>query len=111
MHHSVVAEPTPAWVDRRFMRFAGNPMETAYVDLHPKRTRFTPTLAALIFQEAYGGCGLIFFNRDQLEGTFNEGLQCMIKIGDLTPLPARAVWVKPVDSDVLKVGFEFLDKY
>ena len=97
-------------VDRKYPRFSGSPLDVAYLDLDPARDTFEPGFAGLIFQEAYGGCGLIFTEKGDLRAQLEKGMNCRIKLGDLDPLRSEVVWIEEPDPHAIKVGFRFLEK-
>ena len=95
---------------RRFLRFPGDGKTCAEVDRFSKEHEpFQADLTGLVSQEAYGGCALVFLNRENLELDFHPDNRCRIKMGHMDPLPAKAVWVRNLDPDVIKVGFQYLD--
>lgn len=93
---------------RRFLRFPGDPLDTAQIDFRGGET-FDPQYVGLIRQEAYAGCGLLLVYQDGLEKVFASGTRCTIKVGKLDPLPAEVVWSVNMDDEALKVGFKFDD--
>jgi hypothetical protein len=66
---------------------------------------FDHSISALIFSEASGGCGLVVRNTESL----HVGSHCKIKIAQLAPIKAEVVWRKPIDDDLIKIGFKFLE--
>jgi len=92
---------------RRSLRFPPDEGEVAWIDpsVHDDKRDFKPVAAALVTDEALNGCGLITLGRDWLR----EGVQCMVRVGDLAPLAAEVRWVKGLGDGVLKIGVVFLE--
>ena len=100
---------SPPKKQRRYVRYPGQPLEVAEIDLDPKLEQFRPSRVGLILQEAYGGCGLAFVNRDHLDLDLRVGGRVTLKVGKMKPLPARLVWTRLDPGDVIRAGFEYLD--
>ena len=60
---------------------------------------------ALVTTEAYGGCGVVV-NADE---DWKPGLKCLVEIGKLSPLVAEVAWVRPIDEEIVRVGFRYLE--
>ena len=58
----------------------------------------------LCVSESQGGSAGVFINHPN----FVSGIMCLVKVGKLDPISAQIRWVTELDSDVLKVGFEYL---
>lgn len=101
--------PSESKIQRRFIRFPPDPLTVALVDPGPMDQDFTPCIVGLIFQEAYGGCGLILHQDEGGPVSLTKDEVCRIKVGKLQVLKAEVVWMKRIDKDVLKVGFKFLE--
>ena len=92
--------------NRRYIRFKAEPTQFAQIDLQADRPEFVFQHVALIVDEApMGGCCLIVNEAAKVE----TGTTCRIKLGPLAPLRSRAVWVKEMESGVVRIGFEFLE--
>ena len=51
------------------------------------------------------GCGLVLHTVPRLQ----VGERCVIKLGKLAPLRAIVRWRKPLEEDLLRIGFEFME--
>ncbi len=58
----------------------------------------------LCVSESQGGCAGVFINHE----SFVAGKMCLIKVGKLDAVAAEIRWVKELDSDIIKVGFQYL---
>lgn len=89
---------------RKNIRFRPDASVIAQIDFGGATAEFKPTASALVFSEAYTGCGLVVLTADlsNLESTIR------VKIGDLAPLTGEIVWVRELDSEVCKVGVRYL---
>lgn len=100
---------------RNFIRFNPDSMETALVDpdenrflaYHAQNYTFTPSIVALIYDQSYSGCSIIVINYKQENSFLPIGLQCVIKVGEMSPLQGKVRWRETLTNDVLKIGIEF----
>ncbi len=91
---------------RRHLRFKPDPLDVAYIMFSSDNKEFQPDVAGLIIEEApLGGCGLAIRTTEKLQ----VGDQCSVKVGRLSPLKAEVSWRKNLDSQVIRVGFKFLE--
>lgn len=92
---------------RQSIRFAPDEGTVAWIDptLREHWQDFNPILAALVVDEAQAGCGLVVLARDWLR----EDIQCMVRIGNMTPLKGQVRWLRDLGEGVVKVGVEYLD--
>jgi hypothetical protein len=103
------AEPKPApsvnGAKRRYVRFPAEGNTSACIDLSAGPKPFTPRLQALVYEESYGGCGLIV-----LKGVvFEPGDVIRIQVGRLAPMRAEVRWCMNVDQHVQRLGVMYLD--
>ncbi len=63
------------------------------------------SIGGLCITESHGGCSAVFLNHK----LFVAGKTCEIHVGKLSTLNAEIRWVTELDSDVVKVGFEYLE--
>lgn len=93
----------PLKLPRKHVRFRASTTDIAYIDLED-REAFSPESVALIIDEsALGGCGLVLYRSIAIK----VGQKCQIKLGALAPMRAEAVWRRPVDRDLVRIGFRF----
>lgn len=92
---------------RRTLRFPPDEGTLAWIDpvLREDKLDFRPTIPALVIDEALDGCGLVVLYHDRLA----ENARCMVRVGNLDPLPAQVRWIKDLDEEVLKIGVMFLE--
>lgn len=90
---------------RKHTRFKPDPGTIARIDVNITGSEFKPTIPALIFSEAYGGCGLVVTGAQELR----VGDLCRVQVGSLHPMAAEIVWRTPLDEDVVKIGLKFLE--
>lgn len=90
-------------VKRRFVRFDPDPTDTALVEFSPTGKAFKPTLAAIISNEAYGGCGLVLITRQRIK----EGDKIRVKVGRIKPLIGVVAWVDPLAPRIIQIGVRY----
>lgn len=95
------------YTDRQGVRFPPDDGAVAWLDpsVYEDKSQFTPTVSALIVNEALRGCGLITQHQDWLK----EGMICMVRVDRLAPLPAEIRWVRDLGEGVSKIGVQFLE--
>ena len=59
----------------------------------------------LASSESVSGCGGVFLKTEHLK----EQMECQVTVGELSPLKAVVRWIKVLDDEVIRVGFEFLN--
>lgn len=79
-------------------------MTVAYIDFDYRRN-FRPSVAAIVVSESYGGVAICIPNTP----VARVGEKFTIRVGDLSPTLAEAVWIEKVDREILKVGVRFLE--
>jgi len=90
---------------RRFIRAKPDPLDYAALQLKDAGT-FAPDMVGLIVDEApMGGASIVVLATPKIK----EGQLVRLKVGRLSPLRAEVRWVKPVEKDLLRVGFQFLE--
>ncbi len=91
---------------RRSIRFKPDPEnQIAKIDIQNLEGKFQPTVTALVIDEAYKGCGLIF----QDQKGFEIGEVCRLQVGQIGPLQAEVRWKQKLYDNLIKVGFRFLE--
>lgn len=66
---------------------------------------FNPNTVGLIVDEAYGGCSIILVTTTKLK----IGDICKIQLGGFSPLKAELKHISQLDTNILKLGFQFLE--
>lgn len=62
--------------------------------------------SGLALSESQGGCSGVFkVNKD-----FELKKMMLVKVGQLDSIPVEIRWITPLDHEVVKVGFQYLDK-
>lgn len=90
---------------RKHVRYKPDQMNTAKVQMAAETSSFQPELSALIYEEAYGGCCLVFVSPK----TPNMRDRWRVQAGNLHPMMAEIVWIKKLDEALWKVGLKFLE--
>lgn len=62
-------------------------------------------IGGLAITEAKGGCSAVFILTDKFKAKDN----CYIKVGKMDPIAAEVRWIKELDGDLVKVGFQYLE--
>lgn len=65
---------------------------------------FEGQIHAAVVNESHAGCCLVTRNDEVLE----EGMKIRVRVGKIAELPAKVVWIKELDKDVVKFGLEYL---
>lgn len=84
---------------RKHIRFSAD--DNTFVGLHIEGSTF----GGLCITESQGGCSAVFVNHDQ----FVAGKHCLVHVGKMDTLKAEIRWVTELDSEVVKIGFKYLD--
>ena len=87
-------------VKRQSLRFPPEPNTLLYAQSNKGEIS-----VGLAFSEAHKGCGGIFTTKNNLV----EGETYEIKIGEIEGVFAVLRWLKVLDTDVVKAGFEFIN--
>jgi len=92
---------------RTTLRFPPDEGAVAWIGLEvpEDKSDFTPTIPALVTDEALNGCGLVALANDQL----GVGVECMVQVGELPPLNAQVRWIRELGEGVQKIGVAFLE--
>ena len=89
---------------RKSVRFSPDPGAVAHVCFGPISKTFNPEHNALILSESYKGCSVLL----ALAPDIAVGDRLRIKVGNLAPMLAEARWVVPLDDQIQKIGFMYL---
>lgn len=85
---------------RRHIRFEAD--ENTYI---LAKGESESTHSGICLDESQSGCSGVFKKHDD----FIPKKMIMLKVGKLEVIPAEIRWAKVLDSDVVKVGFQYLD--
>ena len=92
---------------RRSVRFKPDAENhIARIDVQNLEGQFAPQITALVVDESYDGCGLVFQNQKG----FEIGEVCRLQVGQIGPFQAEVRWKQKLDEQLLKVGFRYLEK-
>ena len=83
--------------------------ETSYSHYDKSTEQFNGETAGLIVDQSFKGCSLVFVNRESSEDFLPVGYKCLLKVGQLAPLPSQVRWREKLPSNLIKAGFEFLE--
>lgn len=84
---------------RRHIRFEPDPNTYVLVKVSDELS-----LSGLCLDESLSGCAAVFKKHEALV----EKAVIDVKVGELELMTAEIRWLKEIDADVLKVGFEYL---
>ncbi len=90
---------------RRSIRFPPEFGTFVQIDLRSDGTEFNPTIAGMVLNESAKGCGAVVVKTLKLQ----EGQKVKAAVGKLSPLLAEIKWVQELDSQVLKIGLQYLE--
>jgi hypothetical protein len=91
--------------DRKFLRYQPDPQAVALIDLKANGREFKPTITAIILNESYSGCAIVFSDNEIVK----KGTKVKIKIGPLEIMKAEVAWVKVLEENIQKVGVLLLE--
>lgn len=91
--------------DRRFLRYQPDPQAIALIDIKASGRDFKPTITAIILNESYSGCAIVFADNEILK----KGSKIKIKIGPLEIMKAEVAWNKILEENIQKVGIKLLE--
>ena len=94
---------------RRSIRFPAEPKDIAWVEVQPAEghSEFQAQVAALIINESFTGCALILSTVSLNGHTLEENTFIKVKVGPLDPMLSEIIWIKPIDTEVIKVGLKY----
>lgn len=91
--------------DRKFIRYQPDAQAVAHIDLKVSGREFKPTITAIILNESYYGCAIVFADNEIIK----KGSKVKIKIGPLEIMKAEVVWCKVLEENIQKVGIRLLE--
>lgn len=91
--------------DRRFIRYQADPETVALIDTKSSGREFNPSITAIILNESFTGCALVFADNEILK----KGTKIKIKIGLLEIMKAEVAWSKVLEENIQKVGIKLLE--
>ena len=93
---------------RKYIRFEPEPLDYAKIDLGTsgvKSVSFNPNTVGLIIDEAYGGCSIVMVTTHKVR----VGDVYKVQLGGFSPLKDEVKHITPLDSNIVKLGFQFLE--
>lgn len=90
---------------RKSTRFKPELSSVAQLCTGSLKKNFSEDFASLVLSESYTGCSVVVVNAP----AFRVGSQLRVKTGALAPLLAEVRWVIPLDENIQKVGFMYLE--
>ena len=89
---------------RQYIRFPADAETLAQLSFQDELKDFRPERIGLVVNESYKGCAAVF----RAHADIQARRICLIVCGVLEPIRARIVRVRPLDSDIISVAFEYL---
>ena len=89
---------------RKHIRFKPDEGKFACIDFQVEEKGFNPSTYALIFNEAYKGCGLVVIKDPKLR----QGRLIKVKVGELAPCTAEVRWITPLHEGVWMIGLAYI---
>jgi hypothetical protein len=93
---------TPKTNKRKHVRYRPEIDTVAFVD-PSLEGEFKRGPAALVVEEAYGGCCLLMLDPGPLQLLG----YCRLQVGKLSPMKAQVRWMKTIEGKITKVGFQY----
>ncbi len=90
---------------RKHQRFNHDIGTIAELDLELTDSNFTSSVWGLVINDSFSGCAMVIATNEILTPNQN----CSVKFPTLHPFPARIIWVTSLDTNVLKIGIEYID--
>jgi hypothetical protein len=75
------------------------------IDVKASGKDFKPSITAIILNESYSGCAIVFADNEILK----KGTKVKIKIGPLEIMKAEVAWAKVLEENIQKVGIRLLE--
>ncbi|MBL7543426.1 MAG: hypothetical protein JNL11_06395 [Bdellovibrionaceae bacterium] len=91
--------------DRRFLRYQPDAQSVALIDTRASGREFKPTITAIILNESYSGCAIVFADNELMK----KGAKVKIKIGPLEIMKAEVAWCKVLEENIQKVGIRLTE--
>lgn len=91
--------------DRKFLRYQPDPQAVALIDTRPNSRDFKPSITAIILNESFTGCALVFADNEIMR----KGSRVKIKIGPLEIMKGEVAWTKILEENIQKVGIQLLE--
>jgi hypothetical protein len=89
---------------RAHLRFKPDLGDYGLIDLEPNKN-FAPSIMALLLNESYSGCAMLTV----LEKPIDKGMKVKVKAGRLAEMMAEVMWIHPIDENIFKIGFRYLE--
>ena len=89
---------------RKYTRFPSGKAVHAEIDVGTDLNQaFAPTIAALVTDEAYQGCGLVLLSTESLQ----LHQVCRVQLGRQSPMVAEVRWRQELHPQVIRVGLMY----
>jgi hypothetical protein len=88
---------------RKYLRFPLDPGVIVEIDLELKE-EFTCSMWGILFNESYGGCGLVVVSNELLE---TQQL-CYLRFEKSTIFEGKIVWKKSLEDNIIKLGVQYI---
>lgn len=102
-----IEKPTPVIKKRASIRFKPDTGKIALIDLSTAKDKFIPTITALIINESFTGCALLFVKLDSKSPKIEKNQIVTAQVGDLSPLRAEVAWEEQIDKNIFKIGLKY----
>lgn len=89
---------------RKYLRFPLDPGVVVEIDLELKE-EFTCSMWGILFNESYGGCGLVVVTNELL----HSQQLCNLRFEQSTIFKGKIVWRNPLGDNIIKLGIEYLN--
>lgn len=90
---------------RRHIRYPAEPNELVTVYFMDEQAGITGQRVGLGQDDSFKGCCVVFVG----DMPFRNGQEVMCECGKLPKVAAKVAWIKELDKQVAKVGFQFLE--
>jgi hypothetical protein len=92
---------------RSYLRFLPDPNTFAWVCECDDASTFEPQIAGLVVNESHTGCGAVFLKSQTYDQLKIDG-KYYIGVGALSPTKCELKWIKDLDEDTVRMGFEYV---
>ncbi len=90
---------------RRFIRYPAEPNELVTISYLDESTMHTGQRVGLNQNESFNGCCAVFVG----ELNFRQGEEIIWESTSLPKVKAKVAWIKKLEDQIYKVGFNILD--
>ncbi len=89
---------------RSYIRYEAEKNTIGMIGFQEATKDFLPQHIGLVFNEGYRGCGMIMLYSSEIVTNH----LCIVQCGVLHPIKSRVAWITRLDTNTIKVGFEYL---